>query len=346
MSDYEPLNLAEHLNGGLDALGAGSTAEIGPRHFRGLPFAIGDDPARCFISLDGDSEPVNVPVGGAASRIIFAHRLLTSDIDDGGPVGVHVADYVFSLVDGQQHVVSIRERFETGFIPTDSFRGASGLPFLAVTDGKHRMMPRKEGQWQELGRRQTEYLQATARSYFLWSWTNPEPDVPVESIEIVPRGPAFVIAGVTLSHVDERPFARHGRREAVITITDPVLASDSFDLEVEVDRGDSTYAFPLPKDPDDGFLEGYHKGFGRAAQRRSQPLVCRDFGSALGHRVHKPEGRVHRSSVVGGGRREREGRNSQGAHGVSGPRTQLGEGDCHRRRHRPTRPVPDSLQVA
>ena len=271
MPDYEPLDLSEHLNGGLGVLGAGATADIGPRRFRGLPFAIGDDPSRCFVSLDGDSEGVTVRVGRSTSRIIFAHRLLTSDIDAGGPVGVHVADYVFSLENGQQWVVPIRERFEIGFVPAGPSQGTSGLPFRAVTDGKHRLMPRKEGQWQEVGRRQTEYLQATARSYFLWSWTNPEPEVPVEAIQIVPNGPSFVVAGVTLSHLDEHPFARQGRREARITITDPVLASSPFDVEVDVDRGDSTYAFPLPKDPDDGFLTGYHQGFGERPNDDASP---------------------------------------------------------------------------
>ena len=281
MSDYEPLDIAQHLNGGLDALGADATAEIGPCHFRGLPFSIGDDPSRCFISLGGDSEPIDVPVGGGVSRVIFAHRLVASEIDDGGLVGIHVADYVFSLANGQRHVVPVRERFEIGSVPTDSFRGASGLPFLAVTDGKHRLLPRKEGEWQEVGRRQTEYLQATARSYFLWCWTNPEPDVEVESIRIVPRGPAFVIAGITLGHLDEHPFARQGRREARITITDPVLASSPFDLEVEVDRGDSTFAFPLPKDPDDGFLSGYHRGFG---EQNNDEASLRSRGSRPGPR--------------------------------------------------------------
>ena len=230
MSDYEPLDLTDHLNGGMDVLGASGTAEIGPRHFRGLPFTIGNDPERCFISLHGDSEPVSIPVGSAASRIIFAHRLLVSEIDEGGPVGVHIADYIFSLANGQEHIVPVRERFEIGFVPTDSFRGPSGLPFLAVTDGKHRLFPRNEGPWQEIGRRQTEYLQAAAHSYFLWSWTNPERDVAIESIRIVPKGPSFLIAGVTLSQMDEHPFARQGRREAKITITDPVAAASSFDL--------------------------------------------------------------------------------------------------------------------
>ena len=271
MPDYEPLDLSEHLNGGLGVLGAGATADIGPRRYRGLPFAISDDPSRCFVSLDGDSEGVTVRVGRSTSRIIFAHRLLTSDIDAGGPVGVHVADYVFSLENGQQWVVPIRERFEIGFVPSGPLQGTSGVPFRAVTDGKHRLMPRKEGQWQEVGRRQTEYLQATARSYFLWSWTNPEPEVPVEAIQIVPNGPSFVVAGVTLSHLDEHPFARQGRREARITITDPVLASSPFDVEVDVDRGDSTYAFPLPKEPDDGFLTGYHQGFGERPNDDASP---------------------------------------------------------------------------
>ena len=271
MADYEPLDIASHLNGGIDALGEDATAEIGPRHFRGLPFDIGDDPSMCFISLEGESEATTIPVDRSALRVVFAHRLVATEIDEGGPVGVHVADYAFTLENGNRHVVPIRERFEISSVPMDSFRGPSGLPFLAVTDGKHQLFHRTEGPWHEIGRRQTEYLQATAKSYFLWSWANPEPDVPIESIEIVPRGPAFVVAGVTLGHVDEHPFARQGRREAKITITDPVLASTSFDVDVEVDRGDATYAFPLPKDPDDGFLSGYHRGFGEQSNKHASP---------------------------------------------------------------------------
>ena len=271
MPDYEPLDLSEHLNGGLDALGEDATAEIGPRHFRGLPFGIGDDPTKCFILVDGDCSPVNVPVGSTSYRVVFAHRLVTSEIDEGGQVGEHVADYVFTLENGDRHVVPIRERFEIGTVPTDSFRGASGLPFRAVTDGKHQLFHRTEGPWHELGRRQTEYLQATARSYFLFSWANPEPDVPIDSVEIVPKGPAFLVAGVTLGHVDEHPFARQGRREARITITDPVLAAAPFDVEVDVDRGDSTYVFPLPQDPDEGFVSGYHRGFGEQPNEDASP---------------------------------------------------------------------------
>ena len=271
MADYDPLDLSEHRNGGLDALERGATAEIGPRHFRGLPFDIGDDPSRCFISLSGDVGPVTVPVGSTANRVVFAHRLVTTEMVEGGPVGVHVADYVFTLANGEKHAVPIRERFEISAVPMDSFQGGAGLPFLAVTDGKHKLFHRTVGPWQEIGRRQTEYLQATAKSYFLWTWSNPEPGVAIESIRIVPKGPAFVVAGVTLGHVDEHPFARQGRREARITITDPVLSATPFDVDVEVDRGDSTYAFPLPKDPDDGFVSGYHRGFGEEPNKQASP---------------------------------------------------------------------------
>ena len=139
MSDYEPLDLTQHLNGGLDALGADADAEIGPRHFRGLPFAIGDDPSRCFISLDGDSEPVSVSLWATPlHRIIFAHRLCgvrNRRRRAGGRPRRRLR--VFRLANGQRHIVPVRERFEIGLVPTDSFRGASGLPFLAVTDGKH-----------------------------------------------------------------------------------------------------------------------------------------------------------------------------------------------------------------
>ena len=200
-------------------------------------------------------------------------------------MGIHVADYVFSLADGQEVAVPVRERFEIGFVPTDSFRGPSGLPYLAVTDGKHQLFPRNEGKWQEVGRRQTEYLQATARSYFLWSWTNPEPGVAVENIEIVPRGPAFVIAGVTLSHLDEHPFARQGRREAKITITE-YRSGGSAPLESfgmwRWTGATQTTAFPLSRRADDGLLDGVSSRL----EKRTTPKPGPDTPKGFRH-VHR-----------------------------------------------------------
>ena len=62
MSDYEPLNLTETLNAGLDILGHGLSAEVGFQSYRGLPFSISADPTRCFISLNIDSGSIEIPV--------------------------------------------------------------------------------------------------------------------------------------------------------------------------------------------------------------------------------------------------------------------------------------------
>ena len=52
MPDYEPLNLSEKLNAGLDILDSDVAATVGVQHFRGLPFLINDDSSKCFIALD------------------------------------------------------------------------------------------------------------------------------------------------------------------------------------------------------------------------------------------------------------------------------------------------------
>lgn len=270
MNDYTPLDLSGVVNGGLDLLLDGQSADVGFQTFRGLPFQIGAGPGSdCFLHVDGSMEPVTLEVGTSAHRVVFAHRLLESQIDKGGPVGVTVAEYVFRLAGGREIRAPIRERFEISVVPMDAFRGASGLPYRAVTDQKHELFDRHRGPWSELGRRQTEYTQATTRSYFLWAWANPDPSAVIESIQVVPKGPGFIIAGVTLGHVEEHPFARQGRREARITVTDEAVASQPFDLSVEVDRGDTTYVFPLPADPDTKFVDAYHRGFGEEDNTRS-----------------------------------------------------------------------------
>ena len=265
MHDYQPLDISSVLNAGIEVLGEDDQdVDVGSQSFRGLPFEVGTDSGGdCFISLDVSSGPIKIDVGESAHRVVFAHRLVGSEIDSGGSVGLPVAEYVFHMASGKDFRANIRERFEIASVPNDSFRGPSGLPFQAVTDQKHTLFERDQGKWEELGRRQTEYAQASARSYFLWAWTNPEPESVIESIEIVPQGAKFIIAGVTLGREDEHPFARQGRRETRITVTDETVAGQPFDLSVKVDRGDTTFVFPLPKDPDSGFIDAYHKGYGQ-----------------------------------------------------------------------------------
>jgi hypothetical protein len=171
------------------------------------------------------------------------------------------------LSGGQEVRVPIRERFEISVLG-DSFSGTS-VPFLAVTDSNDWLRSRHEGDWANAGYRQTEAGRGVPQSYFLWAWKNPDPDQTIESLEIVPKGQRFIIAGITLGHLDEHPFVTEGRREARITVTDAGAAKQPFDLKVEVDRGAATYVQPLPKALADSFLKDSHKGYGEALNTES-----------------------------------------------------------------------------
>ena len=228
------------------------------RSFRGLPFMIGGLAGgiggSSFIAPSPSGGSVFVPVGKAAKRVLFAHALLETKLDQGGRLGEPVAEYVFYLSNGRQERVNIRERFEIAASPSYP-PGTPGPPYRAVTDSKATLMPRYEGEFDAAGKRQTEANQATAELCWLWSWENPEPDSSIETIEIVPAGMRFFIAAITLGHIDEHPFPREGRRPAKITLLDDADASKPFDVDVEVDRGDATYVFPLPAVSSDEFLD-------------------------------------------------------------------------------------------
>ena len=282
MGDYEPVDLSALCNVGVEVLGEGAEDVGGEQSLRGLPFLIGGA-GKQFIALSESDAAVTIPIGRSARRVIVAHSLLETEIPAGGPVGIPVADYVFRLADGREVTVPVRERFEIAAVPPPPptslpratrlarSRAAPGEPYQAVTDGKHLVLPRKSGEWDEAGRRQTEVVKAMAGSYYLWAWESPEPSSVVESLTITPRGPRFIVAGVTLGHLDEHPFARQGRRPARIVLTDPAEASEPPDLDVEVDRGDATYVYALPEATPDGFLDDYYKGWGEEQNEKSSP---------------------------------------------------------------------------
>ena len=269
--DYEALDISKWCNAGPDLPGD-QKADIGLQSFRGLPFQVGGEAgASCFITLGGSDSSVTVPIGRPAHRVLLAHRLLETMLPEGGPLGVRVAEYVFRLAGGDEVRVPIRERFEISALPGAGLgRHVPGSPFLAVTDRKATLMARHKGPWELTGRRQTEATAAAVDAYYLWSWVNPDPDQAIESLEIVPSGPRFLIAAVTLGHVDEHPFARQGRRPARIVLTDKASAAKPFDLDVKVDRGDSTYVHPLPEQPADQFIEGAY-GWGEPQNEASSP---------------------------------------------------------------------------
>ncbi|HEY63131.1 MAG TPA: CehA/McbA family metallohydrolase [Caldilineae bacterium] len=274
MRDYQPVDLSKFCNAGVELFDAEMDPPIGVQSFHGLPFQVGPQeptPTRCFLGFGSDEglyhDPVTVSIGQTARRVLFAHALLESRLLEGGPVGEVIAHYVFRLADGERIQVPIRERFEIAMVPSPW----GGSPFLAVSDQKETLMPRYEGEWGAMGRRQTEAQRPGPRGYWLWAWENPRPDVPIESITIEPAGRKFLIAAITLGHLDEPPFYRTGRREVKITLPRPEDANRPFDLAVEVDRGVATYPFPLPKQPPEAFLADDLKGWGEAQNENASP---------------------------------------------------------------------------
>ena len=265
MADYQPLDLSRLCNAGLEVLGADADAPTGRQAFRGLPFLVGGEGAKCFIAFDEASGRAAIPIDQSARRVIVAHRLLESELMEGGPLGKPVADYVFRLAGGEECRVPIRERFEIAHL------SEGGSPFLALPDQNDLLMRRHEGRWEDMGRRQTEVTRGNARGYYLWSWENPHPDRAVESLEVVPAGPRFIIAGVTLSHLDEHPFVQHGKREARLILTHPEDAEKPFDLSVEVDRGTASYVHPLPAASADEFVGDDFAGWGEAQESPVEP---------------------------------------------------------------------------
>ena len=82
--------------------------------------------------------------------------------------------------------------------------------------------------------------------YFLWCWENPHPERAVERIEFIPRGPRFIVAGITTSDVDEHPFVRAPARPVRLVAKD----GRGGVLDIDVDRGVATYPQPLPGEDD------------------------------------------------------------------------------------------------
>lgn len=267
--DYTPLDLSRHYNAGLAILGPDARAPVGAQRFHGLPFQIGaaDGEGDCFLVLGGEARTERrLRIGQAARQVIFAHRLLDSQIPSGG-VGDRVAEYVVCYADGGEERLPIRERFEIAVVPTTW----GSLPFLAWPDGNDRLLPRYEGRWDDAGERQTEGASGGARGYYLWAWANPHPERPIEAIDVVPSGPRFLLAAITLGQLDEDPFRRGGLREVKITLPQAVDAARPFDLETTVDRGVATYTYALPPGSTERFLADGLRGWGEEQNGQSSP---------------------------------------------------------------------------
>src|SRR6266702_2442014 len=145
------------------------------------------------------------------------------------------------------------------------------LPFRAVPDQSDSLPARYEGRFDEAGERQAEVNQAAARGYYLCAWQNPHPEQALAVLTVIPAGPRFLVAGITMGHCDEYPFVRSGARPLKMTITDPVASARPFDLAVAVDRGVTTFPYPLPQQSPEEFLADPLAGWGEELNEQSSP---------------------------------------------------------------------------
>ncbi|MDQ3811287.1 MAG: CehA/McbA family metallohydrolase, partial [Chloroflexota bacterium] len=270
MSDdgYRVVDLSVFRNAGTEVL-PGEQPSTGLQRLRGLPFQIGDA-ERAFIGFgDGLGGTLTIPIESAAHSVLVAHRLLDSNVDQGAPVGMPVADYVFHVEGGATVRVPVRERFEIS-----AMVDFGQLPFLCESDTPDWLLPRWAGAWDRAGERQTEVNRGCPRTYFLWCWTNPMPERRIDSLEVVPHGARFVIAAITLGVTDEYPFVRDAAVPVRIDLKEPELAArplnPSSDLRLTIDRGVAGYAYSLPVTRDERFV-----GWGQPSNPGCSPAYAR-----------------------------------------------------------------------
>ena len=283
--DYEPLPLSELFSAGVELYAPENLSwdgtylqpleanpPTGRQEFHGLPFQVGPEDGSdgpCFVAFGGGGlhrEKVVIPVGKTASHVIFAHAVLETQLWQGGPLGIEIARYVFCYQDGTKKDVPIRERFEIGNIPLPWGQ----FPFLCLPDQKHFLEDRNKGHWTRTGFRLTEVGWAVPRGYYLWPWHNPRPEAVIAHIEIHPGKQRFLVAAVTLSHLEESPFSRQARRPVTIRLSAQAQSGLENPLEVIIDRGVATYPYPLPDKPLDE-IDPEMAGFGAPTNESLSP---------------------------------------------------------------------------
>ncbi|HEY3236871.1 MAG TPA: CehA/McbA family metallohydrolase, partial [Polyangiaceae bacterium] len=293
IEDYHPLPLQEVCNQGTGFLYVG--APTGKQIFRGIPFQIGEDPARCYLGFGGDASQgeVTVPISAVARKVIVAHTLIESQFARGELPGRSIATYLFRLEGGEQIRVPIREFFEIGTM---------GLwhspPTLAVFDAKDQLMPRYGGRWDNMGTRQCE-VQYVFPRFYLWVWENPHPNRAIESLTIEPGDRKFLMAALTLSGLEEHPFRHQGAREVLIRLPQKEDAEKPFAMEVEVDRGVASYAWALPAKTLDEFLGDSFKGWGESQNDASSPAYVEVTARPSATMTVKNQGEVLGSANFG-----------------------------------------------
>ncbi len=274
-ADYSPVDLSAVCNAGADCLASADRLPTGLQAFHGIPFQIGPSSGSggaCLVRLDGSAPALAIPVGDRTARhVLFVHRLLASHLLAGGPLGEIVAHYVIEFADGGSTRLPIRERFEIATVPTRWGQ----LPFLAVPDRPDGLPARSAGSWGDAGARLTEVEQSRPLAYYLWAWSNPQPERPIRRLMVEPAGPDFLLAAVTLGHLAEEPFCRRGATTVTITLPQATDAAQPFALGVQVDRGIAGFPYALPAETAGTSVGSALPGFGVPVNPGSSPAYVR-----------------------------------------------------------------------
>ena len=250
---------------------------LGRVDLRGLPFLIGPEPPsaeRCFLLPGAPVSVADRPAGAAGDRRAPAARAGRAGRPRrrAGRRGVRVPP-------GRRRGRH-RARSGSGSRSRWCRRLWGRQPFLAVTDTSDYNLPRFEGSWGEAGDAPDGARQGRPAGYYLWCWENPHPERAVERIEFIPRGPRFIVAGVTTSDLDEHPFVRAPARPVRLVPKD----GRGGVLDVDVDRGVATYPQPLPGEDDRagwGATEGT-SAYTSIAALPSATVAVRRGGDELG----------------------------------------------------------------
>ncbi|MBM4418564.1 MAG: hypothetical protein FJ033_09660 [Chloroflexi bacterium] len=274
IADYVPLRIDHLYNAPLSAIPGPVPAPGGEQQFHGLPFRIGTGERALLLAGGTDLAPVHIALGECIQTVVFLHRLINSRVLEGGHPGELVATYRFRRGAGSFVDVPIRERFEIG-----ASVGWGQIPFASMPDGKQEPIARWRGPWGAAGNRQTE-VRAAFQAYFLWCWRNDRPEIPIASIEVMPAGPRFVIAALTLGGVDENPLVHRGTLPVRVDLKNealarrPLDAGDRSGIEIQVDRGVAGYAYPIATPDAEPFLADPMAGWGAAPNPGSSPTYA------------------------------------------------------------------------
>lgn len=301
MSDYDPLDITPWANFGPDLFDRGikfadeswhppaKGYPLGEQMFRGLPFRIGKDRLHnCLVYFgpDGYSQPVEFAINRSPKWLIVAHRLLETKLYTGEAVGKLIATYRFFYADGRKVDCPIRERFEISVAPPRWGQ----LPLQSVADQEESFADREGGPWNFLGWRLTEIGLSWPRWFVLWIWKNPYPDTALVSMCVEPYGRPFFIAAITASNLDEVPIGSFPKKTITIQLKDPSVREKLVSCSVRLDRGQTSYTYPLPEKKLDEYLQDPLSGFGQVinlsgstvyAQVAAQPSATLEVKQAV-----------------------------------------------------------------